>query len=113
VTGLPTASHPVRCEFSPLAESDLMEIGDYIAQDNPRRAASFVEELIDQAQKITQMPTAYVAREDLAPGIRMCTHARYILFFRVIGEVLRVDRVLQRSGQGLILVVLVFLITTR
>lgn len=84
----------MRCEFSPLAEADLMEIGDYIAQDNPRRAESFVDELVDQAEKLTQMPGGYVAREDLAPGLRMCTHGRYILFFRVIGPVVRVERVL-------------------
>jgi toxin ParE1/3/4 len=84
----------VRCEFSSLAEADLQEIGDYIAQDNPFRAETFIDELIDQAEKITQMPDGYVAREDLAPGLRMCTHGRYILFFRVVGAGVRVERVL-------------------
>lgn len=46
----------MRCEISPLAEADLLEIGDYIAQDNPRWAASFIDELIEQAKKITQIP---------------------------------------------------------
>ncbi len=31
--------------LSPLAEQDLEAIGDYIAQDNPIRAISFMEEL--------------------------------------------------------------------
>ncbi|MGP1276409.1 MAG: type II toxin-antitoxin system RelE/ParE family toxin, partial [Caulobacterales bacterium] len=31
--------------FSPAAERDLEEIADYIAQDNPRRALSFIAEL--------------------------------------------------------------------
>jgi len=31
--------------ITPLAAFDLEEIGDYIAQDNPFRAASFVAEL--------------------------------------------------------------------
>ena len=84
----------MRCEISPLAEADLLEIGDYIAQDNPRRAASIIDELIEQAEKITQMPSGYTACEDLAAGLRMCTHGRYILFFRVIGTVVRVERVL-------------------
>jgi toxin ParE1/3/4 len=59
----------VRCELSPLAEADLLEIGDYIAQDNPRRAESFVDELVEQAEKITRMPSGYTVREDLAPGL--------------------------------------------
>ena len=35
----------MRCRFSPLAELDLEEIGDYIARDNPPRALSFIEEI--------------------------------------------------------------------
>ena len=31
--------------FSPAAKDDLMEIAIYIAQDNPARALSFVDEL--------------------------------------------------------------------
>ena len=31
--------------FSPLAETDLVEIGIYIACDNPKRALSFIDEL--------------------------------------------------------------------
>ncbi|WPZ37204.1 type II toxin-antitoxin system RelE/ParE family toxin (plasmid) [Thalassobaculum sp. OXR-137] len=29
----------------PAARDDLLEIGDFIAQDNPRRAASYISEL--------------------------------------------------------------------
>jgi hypothetical protein len=31
----------MRAHFAPQAEIDLEEVGDYIALDNPRRAASF------------------------------------------------------------------------
>lgn len=64
-------------EFSPLAVADLQEIGDYIAQDNPRRAERFINELIDQAEKVVRMPGGYAAREDLAPGLAY-VHARAI-----------------------------------
>ena len=30
--------------FTPLADTDLEEIGDYIAQDNPARALTFIQE---------------------------------------------------------------------
>jgi toxin ParE1/3/4 len=35
----------VKLEFSPAAQSDLMDIAMFIAQDNPKRALTFVEEL--------------------------------------------------------------------
>jgi toxin ParE1/3/4 len=33
----------MQCVFSPLAEFDLEEIGDYIARDNSSRAVSFIQ----------------------------------------------------------------------
>ena len=82
------------CEVSPLAEADLREIGDYIAQDNPRRAESFVDELLAHGDKIAAMPTVYVTRQDLVPGLRACAHQRYIIFFRTIGTRVRIERIL-------------------
>ena len=41
----------MRCELSPQAEIDLREIDDYIARDNPQRAASFVGELLAHKPK--------------------------------------------------------------
>ena len=37
--------------FSPVAETDLEEIGDYVALDNPRRAVTFVREIRDPMQR--------------------------------------------------------------
>lgn len=87
----------MRCEISPLAEADLLEIGDYIAQDNPARAESFIDELLEQAGKITRMPSGYAPREELLLGLRMCPHGRYILFFRIVGNVVRIERFLHSA----------------
>ncbi|MDR6859921.1 type II toxin-antitoxin system RelE/ParE family toxin [Variovorax guangxiensis] len=87
----------MQVEISPLAEADLLEIGDYIAQDNPARAESFIDEVLEQAKKIARMPTGYAPREELAPGLRMCPHGRYILFFRIVGNVARIERVLHSA----------------
>ncbi len=38
--------------FTPLADTDLEEIGDYIAQDNPARALAFIQEIRAQCLKI-------------------------------------------------------------
>ena len=42
--------------ITPLAAYDLEEIGDYIAQDNPVRAGSFVAELRAHCEKICLTP---------------------------------------------------------
>jgi toxin ParE1/3/4 len=55
-----------RLVFSPRAEVDLEEIGDYIARDNPARAISFLDEVRARCDRIAATPASYPAREDLA-----------------------------------------------
>ena len=43
----------MQCVFSPLAEFDLEEIGDYIASDNPPRAVSFIREIRELCVKVS------------------------------------------------------------
>jgi toxin ParE1/3/4 len=60
----------MQCVFSPLAEFDLEEIGDYIARDNPARAVSFIRDIREKCIKITAMPEAAPLRHELGEGIR-------------------------------------------
>ncbi|HEY4371295.1 MAG TPA: type II toxin-antitoxin system RelE/ParE family toxin [Burkholderiales bacterium] len=80
--------------FSPKALQDLRDIGDYIARDSRANARSFVGKLQQQCQRIGSAPLAYPAREDLAPGLRMAALERYVIFFRVTGGNIRIERVL-------------------
>lgn len=41
------------------AESDLEQIGDYMAQDNPKRALSFVLELRDKCLSLAETPWGF------------------------------------------------------
>ncbi len=65
----------------PQAEADLEEIGDDIAQDNPHRAVTFIEEIRSRFEEISRMPLAYVARPEIDPGVRACVHGNYVIFF--------------------------------
>ena len=56
----------MRLLLTPLAEQDLEEIGDYVAQDNPTRAHSFVQELQAQCQKICLNSAGYRRRPELS-----------------------------------------------
>ena len=80
--------------ISRLAERDLESIGDYIAEDNPPRAVSFVAELRVQCATIAKAPHAYRPRPDLGDGIRSCAHGNYVIFFAATKNRLTIARIL-------------------
>lgn len=80
--------------FSRRAENDLEEIGDYIAQDNPRRALSFVRELRVHCQRIANAPLSHPARPELGAGIRSVSYGNYVIYYRVIARSILIARVL-------------------
>jgi toxin ParE1/3/4 len=86
---------PRRLLLSPRAAIDLEEIADYIARDNPLRAASFVAELEAKCRAVAEMPELYPVRTDLAPGLRMAIHGRYLLLYRDLPDqnTVRIERV--------------------
>ena len=71
-------------ELTAAAEADLEAIGDYIAQDNPFRALSFVRELSRSCLELADMPEAWpiVPRYE-HHGVRRRVHGRYLIFYRV------------------------------
>jgi len=84
----------VAVTFSPKSRQDLFDIGDYIAKNSPASARRFVSKLMNQCKRIGRAPHGYVGREDLAPGLRMAALDRYVIFFRVLDGVVRIERVL-------------------
>ena len=95
----------MRCLFSPLAELDLEEIGDYIARDNPRRALSFIEEIRARCFLILHTPQGSPLREDLGAGVRVAPFGRYLIFYTVHEDAdeVRIERILHSArdiGQG-------------
>ncbi len=92
-------STPRRLLLSPRAAADLEEIAEYIARDNPARAASFVTELEAKCRAVAATPELYPARPDLAPGVRMAVHGRYLVLYRDLPDqaTVRVERVLHSA----------------
>lgn len=80
--------------FLPQAIADLEKIGDYIARDAPRRAASFVTELRRRCVKIAGNPAAYRLRPELAEGILSWAYENYVIFFTAHTDTLSIIRVL-------------------
>jgi addiction module RelE/StbE family toxin len=78
------------------AKADLLAIRRYIEADNPTRAVSFVEELLDRCLALADTPRAYplVPRYERF-GIRRCVHGNYLIFYRLQPEQIEVIHVLQ------------------
>ena len=70
--------------LSPRAETDLEEIGDYIAHDNPERALTYVDELMAACAGIADNPQAFAKRAEIAPEVRMAIHGQHLILFRIL-----------------------------
>ena len=77
------------------AEADLEAIGDWIAQDNPQRALTFLAELRQRCESLAQMPFEFsiVPRYEHA-GIRRRVYRDYLIFYRIAGDTIEVLHVL-------------------
>jgi toxin ParE1/3/4 len=112
----------VKVGFSVAARDDLIDITVYIAQDNPVRALSFVDELASpsvaafassgppwgqvclgsgpatdlraKCMGLGRMPGLGTARPELGTGIHMFPHGRYLIFYREHEDMIRIERVM-------------------
>lgn len=87
----------MRVELSLSALHDLESIGDFIAQDNPHHAKTYVKRLRDQCNKIAQTPLAFRLRTELGENIRSAAYGNYVIFYCADESVLRILRILHGS----------------
>jgi len=78
------------------AEADLESIADWIAKDNPTRAATFVSELRQRCETLINAAEGYA----LLPryerlGIRRRPHRDYLIFYRVVDDTIEILHILQ------------------
>ncbi len=69
------------------AEADIEGMGDFIAQDNPQRALTFVRELRNKCLSLGDAPLAFplVPRYE-THGVRRRVHGNYLIFYRAETE---------------------------
>jgi toxin ParE1/3/4 len=84
----------MRLIILPAARTDLIEIGDFIALDNPARAASFVTEIEARINQVAEQPSRFSVRDELYEGLRSARHGRYFIFFTHDSDEVRIIRVL-------------------
>ena len=83
----------MQLELSRFIEGDLDDIAGYIAQANPRRAVTFIQDIRAKFRDIQRNPLIYRLRPDIGEGARMATVGNYAILFRVFGEGVRIERV--------------------
>lgn len=84
----------MRVEVSATAIDDLVEIGAYIALDNPERAWSFVADIRQHCDSLGTFPHRAPTRSDLPRDVRAKAYRGYLIVYRVLGNVVRIERVL-------------------
>ena len=81
--------------FTSEARADLIHIGDKIAEHNPARAITFVEELEAKCLALLDNPLQYsVVPRHEASGMRRIVHGNYLIFYRVEAAVVTIIRCL-------------------
>jgi toxin ParE1/3/4 len=75
----------VKVRLARSAEADLAAIADWISEDDPRRAASFVRELQGRCMSLAHRPKRFpVARHIDGQPIRKFSHRGYLVFYAVL-----------------------------
>ncbi len=86
--------------YLPIAQVDLVSIFDYIAQDSPNRALSFVEKLDQRIGRLEQHPN--LGRVPRHPklrefGYRVLIVESYLVFYIVRGQTIEIHLVVHGS----------------
>ena len=84
--------------FTKQAENDLEQIADFIAQDNPIRAFSFIQEIEKKSLSIGDIPKAFPIVPELAElAIRRRVYQNYSIFFYIQSECVVIIRILNSA----------------
>jgi len=78
----------------PLAERDIEEIVDYIAEDNPAAALKWLNEIHTRCRRISEMPGIGIAKPEVHPDLRMSPIGNYLILYQQIGPDVEIVRVL-------------------
>ncbi len=81
----------------PLAETDILEIWDYIADDSLAAADRWVDQVDKQFRVLATQPMMGRARDELAPGVRSFPFGRYVVFYVPLDDGIDVVRVLHSA----------------
>lgn len=76
------------------AVKDLEEIHDFIAEDNPKIALSFINSIEGKCETLASSPEIGRKRDNLAPELRSFPYRSYVIFYRHKKSVIEIIRIL-------------------
>ena len=83
--------------YSRRAEQDLLEIWDYIAQDDTNAADRLADEIERTAALLAENPRLGRARPDIAPEFRYFPVGNYVILYRLIVDGIELVRVIHAA----------------
>ena len=83
--------------LSRLAREDLRDIATRIAEDDPARAAIFIEALLAKIEWVAANPRLYRSRTNGEGGMRLARHQRYFIMFAAGDQQVEILRVIPTS----------------
>lgn len=83
-------------EYTDQAILNLVEIGDYIGLDNPQRADSFVDEIVNFIDAtLSRFPYAASTKYSTYPQVRLIPYRRYNIYYQVLDNELDDEKIVQ------------------
>ncbi|SRR6266404_4187398 len=86
-----------RLLVSPSARSDLVNVREYIASENKRAAARIIREIKASFKTLLEFPEMGRRRDELRQGLRSFPIKKYVVFYFVTEDRVKIVRVLHGS----------------
>ena len=83
----------MKLRVAKLAEHDLREIEEYIAQDNPVAAVNFLQKLAERFHILLDSPGIGRKRAELAESMRSSSVGEYLILYRPFSGGIEIVRV--------------------
>ena len=83
--------------LSPLAQTELEEIADRIAEDSPGDARRFIERLTKKSERLGRRPMIGRARPELRPDLRSLPYGSFLILYRIIDDGVEIVRVIRAA----------------
>jgi len=80
-------------KLTDLAVSDLNQIWDYIAADDPLAADKFIQQLLRTCSLLASSPRMGRIRRDLGDGLRTHPVGNYLIFYRILTDTIEIVRI--------------------
>lgn len=69
--------------LTPEARLDLLETAGEISRDNPERAESYIDELLDSSGQVADNPNLNGLRHEWGDAVRCARHGSYLILFEI------------------------------